>query len=249
MKPLLTFLILLGTGVTVTAESPETDNTSGLSSEQFIYEELAAQALKPEARDGYVTQLSDADDVRKPFYMAGKTNLVYDALLVPNIGLEFYLGRNWSIGADWMYSWWSKNSRHRYWRIYGGGITLRRWFGRAASEKPLTGHHIGVYGLAGTYDIEFGGTGYMGGKPGDNMFARMSYGGGIEYGYSLPLTRRLNMDFTIGLGYLGGKYYKYKPYEGHYVWLETKNRHYFGPTKIEVSLVWLIGRGNANSNK
>lgn len=30
---------------------------------------------------------------RKPFYMSVKTNMLYDALLVPNIGLEFYLGK------------------------------------------------------------------------------------------------------------------------------------------------------------
>ena len=28
-----------------------------------------------------------------------------------------------------------------------------------------------------------------------------------------------------------------------YVWQCTKNRHYIGPTKAEVSLVWLLGRG------
>ena len=32
---------------------------------------------------------------RKPFYMAVKTNMLYDAFLVPNIGVEFYLGDYW----------------------------------------------------------------------------------------------------------------------------------------------------------
>ncbi len=32
--------------------------------------------------------------VDKPFYMAIKTNLLYDALFVPNIGVEFYLGKD-----------------------------------------------------------------------------------------------------------------------------------------------------------
>ena len=67
---------------------------------------------------------------RKPFYMAVKTNMLYDVLAVPNIGIEFYLGKNWSVSGSWMYGWWDKNSKHRYWRIYGGDIAVRKWLGR-----------------------------------------------------------------------------------------------------------------------
>ncbi|MFK2066771.1 DUF3575 domain-containing protein, partial [Bacteroides fragilis] len=34
-----------------------------------------------------------------------------------------------------------------------------------------------------------------------------------------------------------------------YVRKETRQRHWFGPTKAEISLVWLIGRGNYNEKK
>lgn len=30
------------------------------------------------------------------------------------------------------------------------------------------------------------------------------------------------------------------------MWQATKERHWIGPTKLEVSLVWLLGHGNAN---
>lgn len=186
-------------------------------------------------------------DERSPFYMALKTNMLYDLLAVPNIGVEFYLGKNWSVSANWAYGWWDSNNRHRYWRYYGGEIAVRRWFGKAAEEKPLTGHHLGLYGQLFTYDFEWGGKGYMGGKPGDSLWDSPNYAAGIEYGYSLPIARRLNIDFTIGVGYWGGKYYKYIPLDGHYVWQATRNRHWFGPTKAEISLVWLIGYGNTNN--
>ena len=185
----------------------------------------------------------------KPFYMALKTNMLADVLALPNIGAEFYLGRNWSLGADWMYGWWKTDRRHRYWRAYGGDIYLRRWFGRAAKEKPLTGHHLGVYAQMLTYDFEWGGKGVMGGEPGGTLWDRASWGVGLEYGYSLPIARRLNIEFNIGVGYLGGKYYEYKPVDDCYVWQATKQRHWFGPTKAEVSLVWLIGCGNYNKDK
>ena len=184
--------------------------------------------------------------MKKPFYMAVKTNMLYDALLVPNVGVEFYLGKDWSLGGNWMYGWWKSDPSHWYWRTYGGDITLRKWFGRAAKEKPLTGHHLGLYAQVQTFDFELGGRGYMGGEPGGDIFDRACFGGGIEYGYSLPIARRLNIDFSAGIGYLGGKYYEYIPIDQCYVWQATKNLHYFGPTKVEVSLVWLVGRGNYN---
>ena len=180
------------------------------------------------------------------FYMDLRTNMLLDLLILPNIGAEFYLGKNWSIVGNWMYGWWDKDNIHRYWRAYGGDLGVRYWFGRKAAEKPLTGHHVGVYGGAVTYDFEFGGKGHMGGRPGHNLWDRCNWFGGIEYGYSLPIARRLNIDFTIGLGYLGGKLLEYVPEDGHYVWQKTKQLHWFGPTKAEVSLVWLIGCGNFN---
>ena len=187
-----------------------------------------------------------APSARKPFYMALKTNMLYDAALVPNIGVEFYVGRGWTVGADWMYAWWDRDPHHDYWRIYGGELDIRKYFGRRAKEKPLTGHHVGLYGQMLTYDFELGGKGYMGGKPGGTLWDKMNWGVGIEYGYSLPIARRLNLDFGIGVGYFGGEYREYVPIDDCYVWQATKQRHWFGPTKAEVSLVWLIGAKNRN---
>ena len=178
---------------------------------------------------------------KKPFYWALKTNALYDVMLVPNIGVEFAANKQWSVAANWMYAWWSNRGKDNFWRIYGGDMEVRRWFGRKADERPLQGHHIGVYGQLFTYDFELGGRGYLGDK--------WSYALGISYGYSLPLAKRLNLDFNLGLGYWGGKYKEYLPIEGHYVWQSTKQRHWWGPTKAEVSLVWLLGKSNFNQQK
>ena len=185
----------------------------------------------------------------RPFYMNIRTNLLYDALAVPNVGAEFYIGKNFSAGGNWAYSWWSNNSKHRFWRIYGGALFLRKWLGKAAHAKPLTGHHVGVYAMALTYDIEWGGKGYLGGKPEGNIFNNPTIGVGLEYGYSLPIAKRLNLDFSLGLGYLSGKYYEYKPLDGCYVWQSTHKRNWYGPSKAEISLVWLIGCDNYNRKK
>lgn len=186
---------------------------------------------------------------RKPFYMALKSNMLFDLLAIPELGAEFYLGKDFSVVGNWMYGWWDTDRTHRYWRLYGGDLAFRWWFGQKAHEKPLTGHHLGVYGGVVTYDFEWGGRGYMGGRPGHSLWAQCNWYAGVEYGYSLPIAKRINIDFTIGFGYLEGKYRVYDPVDRCYVWKETRTRHWYGPTKAEVSLVWLIGHGNYNRNK
>ena len=182
----------------------------------------------------------------RPLYLALKTNLLYDAAALPSIGFEAYVGKGWSVVGNWTYVWWDKDNVHRYWRAYGGDLAVRRWFGKKAAEKPLTGHHLGLYAGVVTYDFEFGGVGHMGGLPGRNLWDRCNFMAGVEYGYSLPIARRLNLDFTIGLGYLGGKVIRYVPSNNFYVWQKTSQFNWFGPTKVEISLVWLIGCGNYN---
>ena len=178
---------------------------------------------------------------KKPFYMAIKNNMLYDAAIVPNMGAEFYLGKNFSVAGNWMYSWWKKDKSAWYWRTYGGDLAVRYWLGKAAKEKPLTGHHVGLYGQMITYDFEVGNKGVLA--------DRWSWSVGAEYGYSLPVAYRLNIDFTVGFGYHWGVFEEYLPIDGHYVWQATKKRQYIGPTKAEISLVWLIGHGNWNVNK
>ena len=209
--------------------------------------EVAEEVKTSDANNVAVDGTAVAGLPGKNFYMDIRSNMLYDALALPNIGVDFYLGKNFSIGGNWMYGWWKTDRRSRYWRAYGGELNGRWWFGKAARSKPLTGHHVGIYGQVYTYDFEWGGQGEMGGKPGDNMWNRCFWAAGVEYGFSLPVARRINIDFTLGLGYTEGTYYKYHPEDGHYVWESTHKRHYVGPTKLEVAFVWLIGNGNANA--
>ena len=230
-----------------TAVIPEKDMVATVPEESVTPATEKSETVAPDEK---TTAAVPEQERYEPLHkLALKTNMLYDALAVPNIGVEFYLGKNWSISGNWMYGWWNSDNKHRYWRIYGGEIAVRKWLGKKASEKPLTGHHLGVYGQLFTYDFEWNGTGYMGGEPGKTLWNSPNYAAGVEYGYSLPIGRRLNIDFTVGVGYWGGTYYTYTPLDGHYVWESTKKRHWFGPTKAEISLVWLLGRGNSNNRK
>lgn len=171
-------------------------------------------------------------------YFALKSNLLYDALLIPNLSLEASIGSGWTLGAGGMLAWWSKDAKHRYWRIYGGDLEIRKYFGTLSKSKPLQGHHLGIYGDFLTYDFEFGAKGYQ---------SKATYAAGIKYGYSHPIANRLNLDFALGIGYLHSNYKTYVPKDGCYVYQETKKRKWLGPTQAEISLVWLLGKGNTNS--
>lgn len=188
---------------------------------------------------------------KKPFYMAVKTNMLFDLITIPNLGVEFHLGSKFSIMANYYHSWWDGSKKDIYWRYYGGDVAFRWWFGKASRVKPLQGHHLGAYYQILTYDFAWNGKGVLGAAIGGHMFQKDSpqHTVGLEYGYSLPIARRLNLDFTIGVGYHWGIFHEYDNVDGHYRWLVTKRRQYIGPTKAEVSLVWLIGRGNYNKNK
>ena len=86
-------------------------------------------------------------------------------------------------------------------------------------------------------------TGYLSGGSNDRFLNRPWWGGGIEAGYTLLISKNLCLDFSLGVGYLTGRYLTYKSSAGHNIWESTRIRHWFGPTKAEISLVWLIRKG------
>lgn len=183
--------------------------------------------------------------VRKPFQMSFRTNLLYDIAMTPNIGAELYFGRNWSMGVNWMYAWWSNPKAAFFWRVYGGDVNIRKYFGRAAKRKQYTGHHIGIMGGMATYDFQlFGSKGILINDLKGNM--PFNFFGGLEYGYAFPIGKRLNLDFTVGAGYFRADYFEYYHRYDESNWEATKRSRMFTPLKAEIALVWLIGKENIN---
>ena len=179
-------------------------------------------------RDNYAYT---SGDVGVPKMLHLRTNLLYDLALLPNAGVEMAIGRNWTLLAEGTFNWIGSNAKHRYWRIGSLGLEARYWPGGPMSALMHRGHHWGLYATAARYDVEFGGKGYQ---------ADFNCGGGISYGYSAPIARKLSLDFGLTVGYLGGKYKEYKPIDSHYVWQDDKTLNYFGPIKAEIALVWHI---------
>ena len=171
--------------------------------------------------------------------IALKSNLLHDLAITPDVGVEISFKERYSVSLEGVYAWWGCDTEHRYWRIRGAQLEMRLWFGDKISERAMTGHHIGVYGLVHDYDFEFGGKGWQ--SP------HITYGIGVNYGYSLRLNSRLNLDLNIQIGYSSGTLVKYKPQCGQYVCTDRSRHRYFGPTGVGVTLVWFPGKGNKNN--
>lgn len=167
-----------------------------------------------------------------------RSNGLYDLALCPNIGIEIQtdLGLAWQL--DYIGAWWNSPSRNRFFSNYAFQTEIRYYLASPKMTFPYTGHHVGLYGQMITYDFEFGGKGYQ-----SNDLSK-TWAIGAAYGYRIPLGKQFAADFTIGIGYLRSKYDVYEPYMGRYIRLNSKRLSYFGPTRLEASLIWNINAKN-----
>ena len=189
---------------------------------------------------------------KRPVFVALKTNLLYDATLLPNLSAEVYLGKNWSLVAEGNWSWWTFDKpvqNNWFHRIQAGGVELRYW---VKSPYPLNGHAIGVYSMLGNYDVRM----FTKNEDTPGYVSPKSWSAGLSYGYSMPIANRFNLEFGVAFGYVGGTYYKYDYCMRHEQWEKGTHDHeqvyksnYFGPTRVGVSLVWLLGTGNNAKSK
>lgn len=163
-----------------------------------------------------------------------KTNLLYD-LAAPNVGVEVPVAPHLSAALNWQWVWLKFRNARVNDQTYGGDLELRYWLKDYQGMK-LKGHHFGLYLQALTYDLALHSDGYQS--------ARWILGGGLSYGYSMPIGKNLSLDLTCGLGYLGGKYNKYAFEDHRKVWMKKGTLSFAGPTKLEVTLVWNIGKFN-----
>jgi hypothetical protein len=176
---------------------------------------------QPQPETGEMPVQTSVSENRRKFSL--RTNLLYWAVATPNLGIEWKPSSRTGILVNGAYSHWVWNSdskQHRTWlvqpeiRRYPG--ESRRWF-------------AGVEAHAGEFNFKFGDTGYQG----------EAFGGGITGGYRLQLSKHLDMDFSLGLGYTHLKYDTY--YRSNNVMVRRESgvkKNLFAPTQAGVSIIW-----------
>lgn len=172
--------------------------------------------------------------------LALKTNALYDLATVVNFAVEAPIGDRFSLVYNHICPWWlSKDNRYCLQLLSVGG-EARWWFAPkpvAASDNfvirdRLVGHFVGAYAMSGMFDIQARKWGCYQGE---------FWSAGLTYGYSTPIGKRMNLEFSLSLGYAQIPYRHYVPTDDWQDLIRDKfnsgRLHWFGPTKAEVSLV------------
>ena len=172
--------------------------------------------------------------------VALKTNLLLDAVTALNFAVEVPFGKHFSAEYFQTTPWWEAKSNKFCLQFLSFGGQAKWWFlprTKPASENlkqrdALVGHYVGLYGWGGWGDLQFG----------RNLCQQFDFwSAGLTYGYSMPVSRHLNMEFSISFGYANIAYQHYVPTEDWSLLVRDPENagtlHYFGPTKAEISLV------------
>lgn len=167
-----------------------------------------------------------------------KTNILYDAALSPNLGVEIGLAPKWTLDISGNINAWDVNG-HK-WKHWLAQPEARYWF-----CERFQGHFIGVHALGGQYNI--GNIGHLKDVLGvplsalaDSRYQGWGVGGGVAYGYAWVLGKHWNIEAEIGVGYIYTKYDRYPCSKCGTKIEEGQHKNYFGPTKAAVNLVYLF---------
>lgn len=166
-----------------------------------------------------------------------KTNIVSDALLSPNVGLEVGVAPKWTINASGQLNLWTVNGhKWRHWLVQP---EVRYWF-----CHRFQGHFLGLHAVGGEFNmgnidngIRFLGTDLSRLK--DRRYEGWGAGAGVGYGYDWVINRHWNLEAEIGIGWIHARYDEYPCTEcGRR--LGSGHHNYFGPTKAAINLEYVF---------
>lgn len=171
--------------------------------------------------------------------IALKSNLLADALLSPNLGLEVGLAPKWTLDLTGQLNGWTLANDKR-WKHWAVQPEARHWL-----CDRFSGHFLGAHVHGGQFNMG----GFNGGmnllgtdtrKLKDTRFQGWFAGVGVAYGYAWILGRHWNIEAEIGVGYSYTRYDRFRC-AGCGKKTETdKTHHYVGPTKAAINLVYLF---------
>lgn len=167
-----------------------------------------------------------------------KTNLLYDALLSPTVGVEVGVAPKWSVDLSGTINAWSVNNhRWKQWMVQPEG---RYWF-----CQRFSGHFLGAHVLGGQFNfgnldnnIKFLGTDFS--KLSDERYQGWMAGAGIAYGYSWILSRHWNFEAEIGIGWVYSRYDVFRCANCGKKIREDESHNYFGPTKAALNIIYVF---------
>lgn len=199
---------------------------------------LSGWCLLAMAAFGQKQQKDTQNDIQPTWSI--KNNLLYDATLTPNIGLEFRIGPRSTLQAFYgLNPWkWSDTKKWRHWSLMP---EYRYWLNKEKAPY-LLGWFTGVHALGGEFNVggvkmPFGMMKWLE----NNRYEGWYVGGGLTLGHAWRLSERWRLEAAIGVGYIRLKYDQYENEVcGDLVCKDTY--HYFGPTKLALNIAYTFGK-------
>lgn len=186
-----------------------------------------------------ISDQSSAAERYKRTFLALKSNLLYDAATVVNFAVEVPFNEKFSILYEHHCPWWLSDNNRFCVEMLSFGGEFRWWFKprtqpatpKRVQRDALVGHFFGIYGMGGKFDFQLN----------RNLcYQGEFFSAGLTYGYSMPISKRFNLEFSISAGYARIPYRHYIPTEDWSLLVRDRDKsgvwHYFGPTKVEVAL-------------
>ena len=165
---------------------------------------------------------------------AVKTNLLYDATTTINLGFELGIGRKWTLDVSGNYNPWTfaDNKKLKHWLVQ----PEFRYWNCERFNRGFWGFHLlgGQYNV-GNFDLPAG----IFPSLADYRYEGRMVGAGISYGWQWYLGAHWNLEATVGFGYIYSQYDKF-PCPKCGIKESNGEKHYFGPTKVGVSLIYLF---------
>jgi len=167
--------------------------------------------------------------------IAIKNNLLFDALLVANLGVEISPWKHWSLDLPVWYSPYNISSTRNI-RLLGIQPEIRWW-----PQEAMKGHFIGLHTHVLGFNIAL------------NDYARYQdpnhalWGMGLSYGYALSLgkSEHWGLEFNLGAGFAK---YQYDAYRNEHNGPKFKSGSdcYWGITRagITLSYKWILSHKN-----
>lgn len=189
--------------------------------------------VEPQPESEPEPAVETAPEGRTPYTLALRTNLLYDALLLPTLGVEWRINPSVGIKLDGSLAWWGGNGDkvQKMWLVN----PEVRWY--LLNGKRL---YVGASGSYGEYNIY----GYPLGNllKDDTGYQGKLWNAGLTVGYQLRLARSFSVDFNLGVGYTRSEYDSFTMTDGTRVYKNrNRSKNFWGPTQAAISLVWTIG--------
>lgn len=165
----------------------------------------------------------------KSKYLAIKTNLLFWAVAVSNIGIECPIGQKWSVDIPFVYTPFKLSRKFRL-EVLGIQPEIRYWL-----RDQMEGHFLGIHGHTAWYNVSMNKKRRYQDKDGDSPL----WGAGLTYGYAKSLSKHWGLEFLIGAGYTNLHYDAFYNRSDGDVY-KTEKKNYWGITRAAVNLSYRI---------